>query len=78
MGVDNNYPKSGTKIEFFRSEKLAVPEKKCEPTYHRYYSLDPIGDESTGSVLVISVCSNCSDVKEYRTNVRQQVADGNA
>lgn len=45
---------------------------ECEPTYHRYYSLEPIGDEETGAVLVISVCSNCSATKEYRTNIKKE------
>jgi len=43
--------------------------EKCEPTYHRYYSLDPQGVETTGEILIISVCSNCGDVQEYRTYV---------
>jgi len=45
-------------------------EEKCEPTFHRYYSLDPQGVESTGEILVISVCANCGDVKEHRTYVK--------
>ena len=44
-------------------------EEKCQSTYHRYYSLDPLGVDTTGEVLVISVCSNCGDVLEYRTKV---------
>lgn len=47
--------------------------KECEPIYHRFYSLEPIGDEETGTVLVISVCSNCSKVNEYRTNIKSSV-----
>ncbi len=44
-------------------------KKKCDPTFHRYYSLDPMGVESTGAVLVISICSNCGDVLEHRTQI---------
>ena len=43
---------------------------ECEPTYHRFYSLEPIGDEESGTVLVISVCANCSKAIEYRTNIK--------
>lgn len=47
----------------------AMEREKCEGTFHRYYSLDPCGVENTGEILVISICSNCGDVREYRTHV---------
>lgn len=42
-----------------------MEKKKCEPTFHRYYSLDPVQVESQGKVVVISVCSNCSDPQVF-------------
>ena len=46
-----------------------MDKKKCEATYHRYYSLDPIGVEDTGEIVVVSICANCGDPIEYRTKV---------
>lgn len=46
-----------------------MERKICEDTSHRYYSLDPVGVENTGEVLVISICANCGDPIEYRTQV---------
>lgn len=42
-----------------------MTKKKCDETFHRYYSLDPIQVESRGKVVVISVCSNCGDVSVF-------------
>lgn len=49
---------------------VSTARVECEPTYHRFYSLEPCGDEETGNILVISVCANCSKVSEYRTNIK--------
>lgn len=42
---------------------------KCEPTYHRYYSLDPFAVEATKEILIVSVCANCGHAIEYRTTI---------
>ena len=42
---------------------------QCQPGYHRYYSLEPIGNENTGEVLIVSICSQCGHALEYRTKV---------
>lgn len=44
----------------------------CEATCHRYYSLEPQAMEDGSEILVISVCSNCGDVIEYRTSIRER------
>jgi hypothetical protein len=48
-------------------------EEKCQSTYHRYYSLEPQAYEDGSMILVISVCSNCGDVREHRTSIKGNV-----
>lgn len=47
-------------------------KKKCEPTYHRYYSLEPQATEDGSQILIISICSNCGDPIEYRTSIKKE------
>lgn len=49
---------------------------KCQPTFHRYYSLEPQAMEDGSRILVISVCSNCGEVLEYRTSIRKDESKG--
>jgi hypothetical protein len=51
--------------KFIRTSAL----KQCEPGFHRFYSLEPIGDETSHEILVISICSNCGFPLEYRTHM---------
>jgi len=50
--------------------KMEKKEEKCQSTYHRYYSLEPQAYEDGSMILVISVCSNCGDVREHRTSIK--------
>lgn len=47
-----------------------MQKQKCDPTFHRYYSLDPQATETGSHILVISICSNCGEVLEHRTSIK--------
>lgn len=51
-------------------QKDKVQKKKCDDTFHRYYSLDIQAMEDGSRILVISICSNCGDAIEYRTSIK--------
>jgi len=51
-------------------QKDRLVNKKCDDTFHRYYSLDPQSMEDGSKILVISICSNCGDAIEYRTSIK--------
>lgn len=44
-----------------------VKVEPCDPTRHRFYSLEPTLVESQGKVVIFSICSNCAhpEVFEY-------------
>jgi hypothetical protein len=50
---------------------MASSQTECDPTYHRFYSLDPQAMEDGSKILVISICANCGKAIEYRTSIKE-------
>jgi hypothetical protein len=46
-----------------------MAKKKCESTYHRYFSLEPFYDDKTGAVTIVLVCTACGDPLRYDFNL---------
>lgn len=44
-------------------------QRECEPTYHRYFAMEPMQDEKTGGVTIILVCTNCGKPIRYDLNI---------
>ena len=44
-------------------------QKECEQTYHRYFALEPMLDETTGGATLVIVCTNCGKIVRYDFNV---------
>jgi RNase P subunit RPR2 len=51
------------------SKEMKDKLRECDPTYHRYFALEPFFDDKTGAVTVVLVCTNCGQPKRYDFNL---------
>lgn len=48
--------------------------EECDPTFHRYFALEPILDPATSALTIILVCTNCGKPRRYDLNLSKREA----